>query len=158
MNDSFRIRPAVPGDEALILELIRELAVYERLADEVEATPAMLSEALFSDRAVAETVIAEWEDEAVGFALFFANFSTFVGRPGLYLEDLFVRESHRSRGIGKALLLHLAGIARERGYGRMEWSVLDWNQPAIDFYHRLGAKPMSDWTVFRLDEKALAEL
>lgn len=158
MNDSLRIRPAVPGDEELVLELIRELAVYERLADEVEATPAMLGEALFSDRAVAETVIAEWEGEVVGFALFFANFSTFVGRPGLYLEDLFVRESHRGRGIGKALLLHLAGIARERDYGRMEWSVLDWNQPAIDFYRRLGAKPMSDWTVFRLDEKALAEL
>lgn len=158
MNDSLTIRAAVPGDEALILELIRELAVYERLADEVETTPEMLGEALFSERAVAETVIAEWEGEAVGFALFFTNFSTFVGRPGLYLEDLFVRESHRGGGIGKALLLHLAGIARERGYGRMEWSVLDWNQPAIDFYLRLGAKPMTGWSVFRLDQKALAEL
>lgn len=158
MNDSLRIRTAVPGDEALILELIRELAVYERLADDVETTPEMVSEALFSERAVAETVIAEWEGEAVGFALFFTNYSTFVGRPGLYLEDLFVRESHRGAGIGKALLLHLAGIARERGYGRMEWSVLDWNQPAIDFYLRLGAKPMTGWSVFRLDQKALAEL
>lgn len=158
METSLEIRAARPGDEPLILELIRELAEYEKLAHEVEATPALLAESLFADGAVAECVIAEWAGEAVGFALFFRNFSTFVGRPGLYLEDLFVRESHRGRGIGKALLLHLADIARQRGYGRMEWSVLDWNQPAIDFYHSLGAKPMSDWTVFRLDERALVEL
>jgi len=149
------IRAAVPGDETLLLELIRELAEYERLADEVEATPAVLAESLFGEQAAAEAVIAEWEGEVAGFALFFTNFSTFVGRPGLYLEDLYVREAFRGRGIGKGLLLHLAGIARQRNYGRMEWSVLDWNQPAIDFYHSLGAKPMDEWTVFRLDESAL---
>jgi GNAT superfamily N-acetyltransferase len=158
MSEMLRIRPARPGDEGLVLGLIRELAEYERLLDEVVATPGMLAESLFSENAVAEAVLAEWQGEAVGFALFFRNFSTFVGRPGLYLEDLYVRETHRGRGIGKALLLHLAGIARERNYGRMEWSVLDWNQPAIDFYHSLGARPMDDWTVFRLDQSALEGL
>ena len=155
MENPMEIRAAVPGDETLLLELIRELAEYERLADEVEATPAVLAESLFGEQAAAEAVIAEWEGEVAGFALFFTNFSTFVGRPGLYLEDLYVREAFRGRGIGKGLLLHLAGIARQRNYGRMEWSVLDWNQPAIDFYHSLGAKPMDEWTVFRLDESAL---
>ena len=155
MENPMEIRAAVPGDEALLLELVRELAEYERLADEVEATPAVLAESLFGEQAAAEAVIAEWEGEVAGFALFFTNFSTFVGRPGLYLEDLYVREAFRGRGIGKGLLLHLAGIARKRHYGRMEWSVLDWNQPAIDFYHSLGAKPMDEWTVFRLDESAL---
>jgi len=158
MSGELEIRPARPGDEGLLLELIRELAEYERLADEVEATPGLLAESLFGAGAVAEAVVAEWRGEAVGFALYFCNFSTFVGRPGLYLEDLFVRESHRGRGIGKALLLHLAAIARERNYGRMEWSVLDWNQPAIDFYRSLGARPMDDWTVFRLDQRALSKL
>jgi len=158
MTQSLEIRSARPGDELLLLDLIRELAEYERLADEVEATPGDMAESLFGGGAVAEAVIAEWAGEPVGFALFFRNFSTFVGRPGLYLEDLYVRESERGKGIGKALLLHLAGIARERNYGRMEWSVLNWNQPAIDFYHSLGAKPMDEWTVFRLDEKALADL
>jgi len=158
MNASLEIRPARRGDEALVLALIRELADYEKLAHEVEASPELLARSLFSDEAVAECVIAEWVGEPVGFALFFRNFSTFVGRPGLYLEDLYVRASHRGRGIGKRLLLHLAGIARERGYGRMEWSVLDWNRPAIDFYRGLGARPLSDWTVFRLDEEALKGL
>jgi GNAT superfamily N-acetyltransferase len=158
MTDSLELRAARPGDELLLLDLIRELAEYERLAHEVEATTGDISESLFGGGAVAEAVIAEWDGQAVGFALFFRNFSTFVGRPGLYLEDLYVRESHRGKGIGKALLLHLAGIARKRNYGRMEWSVLDWNQPAIDFYNSLGAKPMSDWTVFRLDEEALEGL
>ncbi len=158
MNQKFAIRRAVPGDESLLLELIRELAEYERMADEVEATPAVLAESLFGAHAAAEAVIAECEGRVAGFALFFTNFSTFVGRPGLYLEDLYVREAFRGRGIGKGLLLHLAGIARERNYGRMEWSVLDWNQPAIDFYHSLGAKPMDEWTVFRLDQGALERL
>jgi len=158
MTQSLEIRSARLGDELLLLDLIRELAEYERLADEVEATPGDISESLFGGGAVAEAVIAEWRGEPVGFALFFRNFSTFVGRPGLYLEDLYVRESHRGRGIGKALLLHLATIARKRNYGRMEWSVLDWNEPAIEFYRSLGARPMSDWTVFRLDEKALSGL
>ena len=153
MSASLSLRPPRPGDEALLLGLIRELADYERLAHEVEASISDLESALFGKAAVAEAVIAEWDGDPVGFALFFRNFSTFVGRPGLYLEDLYVRESHRGRGIGKALLLHLAGIARDRGYGRMEWSVLDWNQPAIDFYRSLGAIPMSDWTVFRLGRR-----
>lgn len=152
------LRPARPGDEPLVLTLIRELAEYERMLDEVQATEADVHASLFGPDAVAEAVIAEWVGEPVGFALFFRNFSTFVGRPGLYLEDIYVRPSHRGQGIGKALLLHLAAIARQRGYGRMEWSVLDWNQPAIDFYESLGARPMSEWTVFRLDEAALAAL
>ena len=158
MTDRLELRTARPGDELLLLDLIRELAEYERLSHEVEATPGDISESLFGGGAVAEAVIAEWEGRAVGFALFFRNFSTFVGRPGLYLEDLYVRDDHRGKGIGKALLLHLAGIARDRNYGRMEWSVLDWNEPAIEFYRKLGAKPMEEWTVFRLDEEALKEL
>ncbi len=144
------IRPARPGDEATILGLIRELADYERLAHEVTATPALLAEHLFGAEAVAEALLAEIDGQAVGFALFFRNFSTFLGRPGLYLEDLYVRESQRGQGVGRALLGRLAELARERGYGRMEWSVLDWNQPAIDFYESLGAEAMSEWTVYRL--------
>ena len=158
MTDRLELRTARPGDELLLLDLIRELADYERLSHEVEATPGDISESLFGGGAVAEAVIAEWEGRAVGFALFFRNFSTFVGRPGLYLEDLYVRDDHRGKGIGKALLLHLAGIARDRNYGRMEWSVLDWNEPAIEFYRKLGARPMEEWTVFRLDQEALHEL
>jgi GNAT superfamily N-acetyltransferase len=148
----YRIRNAEKGDEADILNLIRELADYERLADEVTATPALLAEHIFGERPVAETVLAETvaEGEAVGFALFFRNYSTFLGRPGLYLEDLYVRQLYRHQGIGRALLEHLAALARERGYGRMEWSVLDWNRSAIDFYESLGAKAMSEWTVYRL--------
>ncbi|MEE4295351.1 MAG: GNAT family N-acetyltransferase [Wenzhouxiangella sp.] len=146
------LRVAEPGDEACLLALIRELADYERLADEVSASPALLAAHLFGENAVAEAVLAEVEGEPVGFALFFRNFSTFLGRPGLYLEDLYVRESHRGQGIGRALLAHLAALARKRGYGRMEWSVLDWNQPAIDFYESLGAKAMSEWTVYRLSD------
>ncbi len=156
--NSVSIRPAQPGDERVLLTLIRELAVYEREPDQVKTTAEQLATALFGPDPVAEAVLAEFEGEVAGFALFFTNFSTWVGRPGLYLEDLFVRESRRGCGVGKALLLHLAGIARERNYGRMEWSVLDWNQPAIDFYRSLGASGMDEWTVFRLDEKALARL
>lgn len=150
--DAVWLRVAEPGDEHCLLSLIRELADYERLADEVSATPALLAEHLFGENAVAEAVLAEMGGKTVGFALFFRNFSTFLGRPGLYLEDLYVRESARGQGIGRALLAHLAVLARERGYGRMEWSVLDWNQPAIDFYESLGAKAMSEWTVYRLSE------
>lgn len=152
------IRPARPGDEQLLLELIRELALYEEAPEQAVATPELLGTALFGQSPTAEAVIAEWSGEAAGFALFFHNFSTWLGRPGLYLEDLFVRETVRGNGIGKALLLHLAGIARERGCGRMEWSVLDWNRPAIEFYQSLGAKPMTGWTVFRLDSRAIAAL
>lgn len=149
---SFSIRSAEPGDEVSILELIRELADYERLAHEVTATPALLAEHLFGDGAVAEALVAEVDGKAVGFALFLRNFSTFLGRPGLYLEDLYVRESKRGQGIGRALLESLASLARARGYGRMEWSVLNWNQPAIDFYQALGARAMSEWTVYRLSQ------
>ncbi len=149
-NDHVRIRPAQPGDETRILELIRELADYERLAHEVTATPGLLAEHLFGEAAVAGALLAESEGEAVGLALYFRNFSTFLARPGLYLEDLFVREPWRGKGIGRALLRQVAELARKRGYGRMEWSVLDWNQPAIDFYESLGAEAMSEWTVYRL--------
>ncbi|NDY96362.1 GNAT family N-acetyltransferase [Wenzhouxiangella limi] len=149
-SGAVNIRRAARGDEDSILGLIGELAEYERLAHEVTATPALLAEHLFGDNAVAEALLAEIDGAAVGFALFFRNFSTFLGRPGLYLEDLYVREACRGRGIGRALLKRLADLARERGYGRMEWSVLNWNQPAIEFYQSLGAEAMSDWTVYRL--------
>lgn len=153
-----KIRKAQPGDEELLIELIHELAVYEKAPQEAVATPELIHAALFGERPTAEAVIAEWDGMPAGFALWFHNFSTWLGKPGLYLEDLFVRESMRGKGIGKALLLHLAGIARERGCGRMEWSVLDWNTPAIDFYKSLGAQAMDEWTVYRLDEQALQEL
>ncbi|PKL96774.1 MAG: GNAT family N-acetyltransferase [Gammaproteobacteria bacterium HGW-Gammaproteobacteria-8] len=153
-----RIRPARPGDEELLLGLVRELAEYEREPEAVVATPALLREALSGSTPTANAVVAEWDGAAAGFALYFFNFSTWLGRPGLYLEDLFVREAMRGRGIGKALLLHLAGIAHVRGCGRMEWSVLDWNAPAIDFYRSLGAVAMEEWTVYRLDAAALARL
>jgi GNAT superfamily N-acetyltransferase len=152
------IRDARPGDEERILTLIRDLALYEKEPEQAVATPVDITEALFSEVPTAECVLAERDGETLGFALFFTNFSTWTGRPGLYLEDLFVRESARGAGIGKALLLHLASMARERNYGRMEWSVLDWNQPAIDFYESLGAKPMDGWTVYRLDRAALLAL
>ena len=157
-ENPMKIRPAGPDDVDELLELIHELAVYEKAPEEAVATPGLIHQALFGDHPTAEAVIAEWEGKPAGFALFFHNFSTWLGKPGLYLEDLFVRESMRGKGIGKALLLHLAGIARERGCGRMEWSVLDWNAPAIDFYKSLGAKPMTGWTVYRLDERALGKL
>ena len=158
MNSSFSIRAARPGDEGLLLGLILELARYEKLEHEVVATPGLLAEQLFGDQPLVHARLAEWEGEAVGFALYFFNFSTFLARPGLYLEDLFVKPAQRGQGIGKALLLSLAAEARRRGCGRMEWSVLDWNQPAIDFYRSLGARPMAEWSVFRLDQAALAAL
>ncbi len=157
-QNSLAIRPAGPDDVNKLLALIHELAVYEKAPEEAVATPELIHRALFGEQPTAEAVIAEWNREPAGFALFFHNFSTWLGKPGLYLEDLFVRENMRGKGIGKALLLHLAALARERGCGRMEWSVLDWNQPAIDFYKKLGAAAMSEWTVFRLDEAALARL
>ena len=150
-----RIRAAESGDTRLILELIRGLAAYEKLSHEVVATPELLEKWLFGERPVAEVLIAEWEGAPRGFALFFHNFSTFLGLPGFYLEDLFVQPEFRGRGIGKALLLRLARLAVERGYGRVEWSVLDWNEPAIQFYKSLGAKPMDEWTIFRLTGDSL---
>lgn len=155
---SLAIRPATPSDIPLILAMIRELAEYEKLLDRVVATEALLADALFGNARRAEVLIAEIDTQTAGFALFFHNFSTFVGRAGLYLEDLFVRPAFRSHGVGKALLARLAGIAIERGCGRFEWSVLDWNEPAIGFYRKLGAVSQDDWTVFRIDGQALVDL
>ncbi len=153
-----RIEPAKLDDVPLILSLIGELAEYERLSHEVTATEDGVREALFGARPVAETLIAYLDGEAVGFALFFTNFSTFVGRPGIYLEDLFVRPAARRVGVGRRLFAHVARLARDRGCGRLEWSVLDWNEPALRFYGGLGARPMSDWTIQRLTGEALNRL
>ena len=153
-----RLRPAGASDAGLILELIRELAGFERLSHEVVADAAALRRHLFGERPAAEVLIAEVGDAPAGFALYFPTFSTFVGKPGLYLEDLFIRPAYRGRGIGRAVLIHLSRLAVERGCGRLEWSVLDWNERAIGFYRELGARPMSDWTVFRLDGEALETL
>ena len=153
-----RLRPAGAADAGLILELIRELAGFERLSHEVVADAAALRRHLFGERPAAEVLIAEVGDAPAGFALYFPTFSTFVGKPGLYLEDLFIRPAYRGRGIGRAVLIHLSRLAVERGCGRLEWSVLDWNERAIGFYRELGARPMSDWTVFRLDGEALETL
>lgn len=155
---TLRLRPATEGDLPLILTLIQELAEYERLRHEAVATEAQLRETLFGARPYAEVIIAELAGDPVGFALYFHNYSTFLGKPGLYLEDLYVRPEARGRGIGRRLLVHLASIARERGCGRLEWSVLDWNEPAIGFYHSLGARPMDGWTVFRVTGEALVAL
>jgi GNAT superfamily N-acetyltransferase len=152
------IRPGEARDVQLIAELIRGLARYERLEGEVTMTPERLHDTLFGPRRYAETLIAEEDGAPAGFALFFHNYSTFLGRPGIYLEDLFVLESHRGSGIGRALLSKLAAIAVERDCGRLEWAVLDWNQDAIRFYERLGAHPNSEWTVYRLAGDALSML
>ena len=153
-----RIESAQERDVPLILELIRGLAEYERLSDQVVATEAGLREALFGAQPSAEVIIAYADDRPAGFALFFHNFSTFLGRRGLYLEDLFVIPEFRRLGIGRRLLTELARIAVERGCGRFEWSVLDWNAPAIEFYKRLGARPLDDWTIFRVTGDALTRL
>jgi len=152
------LRPATPSDVPLVLDLIRELAGYERLAHEAVATAEDMQAALFGPRPAAEVVIAECDGEPAGMALFFVTFSTFLGKPGLYLEDLYVRPDFRGRGIGRRLMTHLAALAVERGYGRFEWSVLDWNAPAIAFYRSLGARPMDEWTVQRVDGQALQAL
>ncbi len=152
------IRAGEAHDVQLIADLIRRLARYERLEDQVSMTPERLEHTLFGPRRYAETLIAEDGGATAGFALFFHNYSTFLGRPGIYLEDLFVLESHRGRGIGRALLARLAAIAVERDCGRLEWAVLDWNQDAIGFYERLGARPNSEWTVYRLAGDALLSL
>jgi GNAT superfamily N-acetyltransferase len=152
------IRPATRTDLPLIAQFIRDLAEYERLAHEVRFDEAVLGERLFGERPYAEVLIGEIDGTPQGFALFFHNFSTFEGRPGIYLEDLFVRPEARGSGLGKALLQRLAQLAVERGCARLEWWVLDWNEPSIGFYTSLGAKPMDEWTVFRLDGDALAGL
>jgi GNAT superfamily N-acetyltransferase len=154
----FEIRPATEGDAPLILNFIKKLAVYEKLAHKVTADENILRETLFGERPYAEVVIGYHGGEPVGFALFFHNYSTFLGKPGVYLEDLFVDEEHRGKGFGKALLAHLARLAKERDCGRLEWAVLNWNEPSINFYRALGAAPMNDWTVFRLTGDALDKL
>jgi GNAT superfamily N-acetyltransferase len=151
----FKIRAALESDASILLALIRELAEYERLLDAVVATEDDLRQSLFGEQRGVEALIAESGGGAAGFAIFFTTFSTFVGRPGLWLEDLYVRPEFRKRGIGLALFRHVAALAVERNCGRMEWSVLDWNEPAIKFYRSLGAVPMSEWTTFRLDAAAL---
>jgi len=152
------IRPAQPRDVPVILGLIRALAEYERLLDQVSATEAALHESLFGARPYAEALLAWRGDEAAGFALYFHNYSTFLAKPGIYLEDLFVQPAHRKHGIGKALLAELARIAVARGCGRLEWAVLDWNAPAIAFYESLGARPLQEWIVNRLSGDALQAL
>jgi GNAT superfamily N-acetyltransferase len=157
-SKSFQIRAATLDDVPTILSLIRDLAEYERAPNAVVATEEGLREVLFGARPAAEVVLALEGKMPVGFAVFFHNFSTWLGRAGLYLEDLFVRPDARGKGYGRALLVHLARIAQERGCGRMEWAVLDWNEPAIQFYRKLGAAPNDDWTVFRLTSEGIAKL
>ncbi len=152
----FSLRPAKPGDVPRIVALIIELAEFEQLAHLVRATPETLHPHLFGPRPVAEAMVAEVQGEVVAFALFFTNFSTFLAKPGLYLEDLFVRPAHRGQGIGKALLSKLGALAVQRGCGRFEWSVLDWNQNAIALYEQMGAKVMPDWRICRISGDALA--
>ena len=142
----------------MILQLIRDLATYERAPDDVVATEEQLVDVLFGDRRVAEVLLAFEGESPVGFAVYFYNFSTWLGRPGLYLEDLFVKPEKRGKGYGRALLVELAKIARDRGCGRMEWAVLNWNEPAIKFYRALDAEPMDEWTVFRLTREEIAKL
>jgi GNAT superfamily N-acetyltransferase len=153
-----RIVPATESDVPAILALIRALAEYERLADKVLATEDRLRETLFGSKPSAEVLLAYWEHECAGFAVFFATYSTFLARPGIYLEDLFIKPHLRGKGIGLALLKHVAKVAVERGCGRLEWEVLDWNQPAIGFYRKLGAVPLDDWTKYRLTGEALENL
>jgi GNAT superfamily N-acetyltransferase len=156
MNNSFNIRKAQPGEESLVLEFIKKLAEYEKCADEVVANEATLRQSLFEERS-AEVVFAEEDGVVIGFALFFHNFSTFVGRKGLYLEDLFIIPEKRGKGYGKALLKYLAKLAVERNCGRMEWICLDWNKPALTVYRSIGAIPMEEWTIQRLNEQTLKQ-
>jgi len=156
--ENFQIRSARVEDVPIILQLIRDLATYERAPNDVTATEEQLVDVLFGERPAAEVLLAFEGKSPVGFAVYFYNFSTWLGRPGLYLEDLFVKPDKRGKGYGRALLIELAKIARDRECGRMEWAVLDWNEPAIKFYRALGAKPMHEWTVFRLTRDGIASL
>ena len=158
MQNAFEIQPATVADVPVILQLIRELAEYERAPNDVVATEEGLRQVLFGEQPAAQVLIGREGDKPVAFAVYFFNFSTWLGRAGLYLEDLFVKPELRGKGYGKALLVRLAQIARERECGRMEWAVLDWNDPAIQFYRKLGAKPMDEWTVFRLRRDGIAAL
>jgi GNAT superfamily N-acetyltransferase len=155
---NLQIRNATEIDVPLILSLIQDLATYERAPNDVSATEEQLRKVLFGKKRSAEVLLAFEKETPVGFAVFFHNFSTWLGRPGLYLEDLFVKPELRGKGYGRALLVHLAKIARDRGCGRMEWAVLDWNEPAIQFYRKLGARPLDEWTVFRLKADEITKL
>src|SRR5216110_2751135 len=157
-QQDFQIRPAHVDDVSTILQLIRDLATYERAPNDVTATEEQLVDVLFGERPAAEVLLTFEGKSPVGFAVFFYNFSTWLGRPGLYLEDLFVKPEKRGKGYGRAFLVELAKIARDRGCGRMEWAVLNWNDPAIQFYRSLGAKPMHEWTVFRLTREEIGKL
>lgn len=156
--ENFTIRPATIADVPIILQLIRDLATYERAPNEVRATEAQLTDVLFGEKPVAEVLLAFENEMPIGFAVFFHNFSTWLGKPGLYLEDLFVKPEMRGKGYGRALLIHLAKIARDRSCGRMEWAVLDWNEPAIQFYKKIGAQPLDEWKIFRLTGDGIARL
>lgn len=158
MTRAYSLRPATSADVPAILRCIRGLAEYERLAHECIATEAQLRSTLFGPAPAAEVVLAILDEETVGFALWFRSYSTFLAQPGIYLEDLFVFPAHRGQGLGRRLLAHLAATAVERGYGRVEWAVLDWNEDAIRFYRSLGAVPMADWTTYRLTGDALITL
>jgi GNAT superfamily N-acetyltransferase len=157
-DGTFRIRSATRGDLPIILQLIRDLAAYERAPNEVTATEDELLKVLFGDKPAAEVRLAFEGETPVGFAVFFHNFSTWLGRPGLYLEDLFIKPQYRGQGYGRALLVDLAQIARDRRCGRMEWAVLNWNEPAIQFYRKLGAKPNDEWTIYRLTTDGIEAL
>lgn len=150
MDNKFLIRTANENDVPAIFALIKELAEFEKLADQINTTENELRKILFGEDRFVEILLAEFNGEIVGQALFFKNFSTFLGKPGIYLEDLYVKPEMRGKGIGKMLLDKIISIAKERNYGRVEWSVLDWNESAIDFYKKIGAKPLDDWTIFRL--------
>ncbi len=154
----FVIRPAAAADVPVILSFIKKLAAYEKLSHEVTATEELLRETLFGARPTAEVAIGYFEAQPIGFVLFFHNYSTFLARPGLYIEDLFVDEVYRRRGFGRALLLYVAQLAKERRCGRLEWAVLDWNEPAINFYKKLGAATMNEWTIYRVTGEALKKL
>jgi len=155
---ALRIEPAAESDVPIVLSFIRKLAEYEKLSHVVVATEEGIREHVFGANPVAEVLLAYWDEEPVGFALYLRNFSTFLGQAGIYLEDLFVEPAHRGKGIGKALLVRLAQIAVERGYGRLQWAVLDWNTPSIEFYRSLGAVPLEEWITYRLTGEALLRL
>jgi GNAT superfamily N-acetyltransferase len=155
---NFRIRAAVEEDVPLILQFVKKLARYERLSHDVSVTEDLLRKNLFGEKRMAEVILAEDQNTAVGFALFFPNFSTFLGKPGIYIEDIYVDESYRRRGFGYAMFIYIVRLAKERECGRLEWSVLDWNTPAIRFYEKMGAVPLSDWTTYRLTGESLRRL
>jgi GNAT superfamily N-acetyltransferase len=158
MSDPLQIRAAQPQDVSTLFQLIQALAVYENLSHQVVGSPEALKHHLFGDRPYAEAVLANYKDQSVGVALFFTNYSTFLTQPGLYLEDLFVLPDYRGKGIGKALLAYLARLAHDRSYGRLEWSVLDWNEPAIGFYQCMGATVLPDWRICRVTGAAIAQM